>query len=149
MANTYTKNYVHIVFSTKYRQPWITDSLSSIIFRYVAGTCNALDCPVVTVGGYLDHIHILCALSKNITLSTLVKEIKSSSSKFVKRKFPGCSGFYWQTGFAAFSVDYWSIDKIQKYINTQKEHHQKTGFKEEYRKFLEENNMPYQEEYLF
>lgn len=66
MDQSLVKNYIHIVFSTKYRRPLIDESIENELFKYLGGTSNSLDCPVLIVGGYYDHIHILCMLSKNI-----------------------------------------------------------------------------------
>lgn len=81
MGQSLVKNYMHIVFSTKYRQPLIHPPVESELHRYLRGICNALECHVIIVGGDTDHIHILCMLSKKIALMKLLEELKSHSSK--------------------------------------------------------------------
>ena len=86
MAQSLVKNYIHIVFSTKHRNPLIQEPLEKELHRYIGGICNKLECQVLIVGGYTDHIHILCMLSKKIALMKLLEEVKSHSSKWFKTK---------------------------------------------------------------
>ena len=86
MGQSLVKNYLHIIFSTKYRQPLIIEKVEDELYSYIGGICNALGCPPIKIGGYYDHVHILCMLSKKITLMKLLEEIKSHSSKWIKNK---------------------------------------------------------------
>lgn len=72
MGQSLVKNYIHIVFSTKYRAPLIHAPVEEELHAYLGGICNRLDCQVLKVGGYTDHIHILCMLSKKISLMKLL-----------------------------------------------------------------------------
>ena len=71
MGQSLVKNYIHIVFSTKYRQPLILQSVETELYSYLGGICNKLDCQVIKVGGINDHIHILCMLSKKNILNEI------------------------------------------------------------------------------
>lgn len=93
MGQSLVKNYLHIVFSTKYRQNLIHPPVEAELHQYLGGTCKKLECPPLIVGGYTDHIHILCMLSKKIALMKLIEEVKSSSSKWVKTKAPEYTNF--------------------------------------------------------
>ena len=81
MGQSLVKNYLHIIFSTKYRQPLISDAVEGELYSYLGGICKKLECPPIKIGGYYDHVHILCMLSKKIALMKLLEEIKSHSSK--------------------------------------------------------------------
>lgn len=94
MGQSLVKNHVHIVFSTKHREPLIYPPVEAELHNYLGGICNKLGCQVIKVGGYTDHIHILCMLSENITLVKLMEELKSHSSKWIKTKGAGYEGFY-------------------------------------------------------
>ena len=94
MGQSLVKKYIHIVFSTKYREPLIHEEIENELHKYLGGICNSLNCSVLIVGGYTDHIHILCMLSKNISLVELVKKIKSHSSKWIKTRSKNYSNFY-------------------------------------------------------
>jgi REP element-mobilizing transposase RayT len=84
MGHSLVKNYVHIVFSTMYRQNLITDEIGSELHAYIGGICNKHSCKVIKIGDFVDHIHILCLLSKKIALMKLLEEVKShfSNSSF-------------------------------------------------------------------
>jgi putative transposase len=103
----------------------------------------------IKVGGYTDHIHVLCMLSKKIALIKLVEEIKSHSSKWIKTKGPDYSDFYWQNGYGAFSVKPDDVDRVATYIANQKEHHSKKSFQDEYKTLLKRYQVEYDERYVW
>lgn len=149
MGQSLVKNYIHIVFSTKYRQPLIKPPVEKELHRYLAGICNTLECQTIIVGGYTDHIHVLCMLSKKMSLMKLVEEIKSHSSKWIKTKGPSYRKFYWQNGYGAFSVNPSEVDRVIRYIANQHTHHRKTTFQDEYQFFLTEHLIDYDERYVW
>ena len=120
MGQSLVKNYIHIVFSTKYSQPLIQQSVESELYSYLGGICNKLGCQVIKVGGFTDHIHILCLLSKKTTLVKLLEELKSHSSKWIKTKGEAYSNFYWQGGYGAFSVNPSDVETVINYSANQK-----------------------------
>ncbi len=149
MGQTLIKNYIHIVFSIKYRQPLIKHSIEHELHSYLGGICNSLECNVIKVGGYTDHIHILCMLSTKIPLMKLTQELKSNSSKWIKTKGSEYKNFSWQNGYGAFSVNPSQVDVVIKYIENQHEHHQKKSFKNEYVAFLQKYKVDYDERYVW
>ena len=84
MPQSLSKNYIHLTFSTKYRKDSINEDKLSEISKYISGILKNIDCPPIIVGGFTNHIHILCILNKNIALSKMVEEVKRSSSKWIK-----------------------------------------------------------------
>lgn len=149
MGQSLVKNYIHIVFSTKYREPLIYEPVENELHAYLGGICNRLECHVIIVGGYTDHIHILCMLSKKIALMKLMEELKSHSSKWIKSKGKSYENFYWQDGYGAFSVKGSEVDKVTAYIANQHNHHNKQKFKDEYRAFLKKYKVKYDERYVW
>jgi putative transposase len=149
MGQSLVQNYVHIVFSTKHRQPLIYPPVEAELHAYLGGICNHLGCQVLKVGGYTDHIHILCMLSKKVTLIKLLEELKSHSSKWIKTKGKGYENFYWQNGYAAFSVYPKDVERVIKYIENQHEHHRKKSFQDEYRTELNRHNIAFDERYVW
>jgi putative transposase len=149
MGQSLVKNYIHIVFSTKYRKSQIYPPLESELHSYIAGICNKLECYPVIVGGYTDHIHILCMLSKKIALMKLVENIKSHSSKWIKTKDEQMANFYWQGGYGAFSIGQEGVERVKNYIQKQHEHHKRKNFKEEYIEILHEYSLLFDEQYLW
>lgn len=149
MGQSLVKNYVHLVFSTKYRQPLIRTPYEEELHSYLGGICKNLECPPIIVGGYTDHVHILCRLSQKIPLMKLLEEVKSHSSKWIKTKHESLRSFYWQNGYGAFSVNPAEVDRVVNYIANQHAHHGKKTFQQEYRSLLRKYEMEFDERYVW
>ena len=149
MPQSLAKNYIHIIFSTKNREPVLLLPFRKNLFAYIGGICKKMGCLPINVGGYTDHIHVLCLLSKNVALVKLVEVIKSYSSKWIKENGEELQSFYWQEGYGAFSVSPSQLDLLKAYIDKQEEHHQQKGFQEEYRTILDKYEMDYNEKYVW
>jgi len=149
MGQSLVKNYLHIVFSTKHRQPLINDAIEHELHAYLGGICKNLECHPIKVGGHVDHIHILCMLSKKIALMKLLEEVKSHSSKWIKTKGDEFANFYWQDGYGAFSVNPSEVEAVINYIANQKEHHSKKTFQDQYRVILKKYQVDYDERYVW
>ncbi len=149
MPQSLTKVYTHIVFATKHRIPMIDDHLEDPLFKYIGGICNSLECYPIQVGGYRDHVHILCRLSPKIAQMRLVREIKRSSSVWVKTQGIKYRNFYWQGGYSIFSVNPTRVSKVTEYIKNQRQHHQHRDYKTEVLAFLNQYNVEYDPKYLW
>ena len=149
MSQSLVKNTVQLIFSTKYRQPLITPDIEPELHGYLFATCKDLDCKPIRVGGDIDHVHILCGLSKKLALMKLLELLKAHSSRWIKTKGEAYRRFYWQDGYAAFSVSRWDVDMIAAYIDNQKEHHRKQGYQDEVRELLVKHGLEYDERYLW
>jgi len=101
------------------------------------------------VGGYRDHVHILCELSRTITIAKLVEEIKRESSKWVKIQGEAYHSFYWQSGYGAFAVAQSHVKNVIQYIRNQETHHKKQSFKDEYKYLLQKNEVVFDERYVW
>ena len=149
MSQSLSKVYVHIVFSTKNHQNLIDDTIESSLYEYLGGICKDLECYPVQVGGYKNHIHILCLLSRKIAQMKLLEELKKGSSKWIKTKGENYKNFYWQDGYGIFSVNPSEVDVVKNYIKNQKEHHNNMSFKDELRAYLKKYNVEYDERYVW
>jgi len=149
MPQSLAKIYVHLIWSTKHRKPLIDKNIKDNLHAYMSGICNKLECPALQIGGIEDHVHIVCKLSRKIALMKLVEEVKSHSSKWMKTKGDQYQNFYWQNGYGAFSVNPKQIEVVIRYIKNQEEHHKKRPFQEEYRAFLDQYKMEYDERYMW
>jgi REP element-mobilizing transposase RayT len=127
----------------------IHQNIEMELYSYLGGICNKMECQVIKVGGYTDHIHILCMLSKKVALAKLLEELKSHSSKWIKTKGNEYSNFYWQDGYGAFSVNPSEVEIVINYIANQKEHHRKKTFQDEYIAFLKKYSVEYDERYVW
>ncbi|MFB6343275.1 IS200/IS605 family transposase [Saccharicrinis sp. FJH62] len=149
MPQSLSKVYVHITFSTKNRKALIDEEIQKRLFDYLGGICKGLECNPVQIGGYNDHIHILCILSRKITQAILLEKLKKESSIWIKTINPRYASFYWQNGYGIFSVNPTGVKVITEYILNQKEHHKTQTFQDELRAFLEKYNIEYDERYLW
>ena len=146
MPQSLSRNVVHLVFSTKNRNPFITPELKPRLHAYLAGILNREKCQAIEVGGVEDHVHLLFLQHRTECMSDIV-EAKTSSSKWAKNE--GVSQFAWQHGYASLSIGRSEEDNVVRYIQGQEEHHRKRSFQEEYRALLDEHGVPYDERYMW
>ena len=149
MSQSLVKNYVHLVFSTKYREHLIHPPHEEELFAYMGEICKRMECYPIKIGGFTDHVHILCMLSKKIALMKLLEEVKSHSSSWIKPKADYLKNFYWQDGYGAFSVNPSEVNRVKAYIENQKVHHRTIGFKDEFRAMLKRYQVDYDERYVW
>ncbi len=149
MPQSLVKNFIHLVFSTKHRQPFIDKTIQPELYAYIGGICKNHECYPYAIGGMEDHIHILCLLSKKMALYQLPEVVKSNSSRWIKTKGKAYQNFYWQSGYGAFSVNPSEIEVVKSYIANQEEHHKSRGFQDEYRAILKKYEMEYDERYVW
>jgi REP element-mobilizing transposase RayT len=146
--STYTSICYHIVFSTKARQPTLKADRRTDLFRYIWGILKNRESHSYRINGAEDHVHILTSLHPTVSLADLVKEVKAASTNWIKEEkvFPMFS--HWQEGYAAFTHSKREIDGLIEYIKGQEEHHRRTTFAEELRKFLVEAGIEFDERYM-
>ena len=150
MPQSLSAVYLHLVFSTKDRQPFLMDpTLRAEMHAYLGGASKTLDCPPIIVGGVEDHVHLLCRMARTITQSDWVKEIKRVSSLWIKQRDPALASFAWQAGYGAFSVSASALKPTSHYITTQEEHHKKLTFQDEYRTLLRKYGVEWDERYVW
>ena len=150
MPQSLAQIYLHIVFSTKDRRPFLQNAdIREEAHKYLGGTCNNLDCPVLRVGGVADHVHLLCRFGRTISVADLVKELKRDSSQWLKTKSPALAEFYWQSGYGAFSVSPSHVELVRDYIVHQEEHHRTVTFQEEFRRLLTKYGLEWDERYVW
>jgi len=150
MPQSLAKVWVHLIFSTKDRYPFLSDkSLCKDMHAYLATVLRNHECETLIVGGVEDHVHSLFALSRNYSIAEIVKEIKRTSSKWIKEKSPTQTKFHWQNGYGAFSVSHSQLDQVTRYIERQAEHHRRVTFQDEYRAFLKRYRVEYDERYVW
>jgi putative transposase len=150
MPQSLAQIYLHIVFSTKDRLPYLQDaSLREEMHKYLGGVCNNIDCPTLCVGGIADHVHILCRFGRTITLANLIQELKRDSSKWVKTKARSLQDFHWQNGYGAFSISPSHVEPVREYIANQEEHHRATTFQDEFRHLLTKFGLKWDERYVW
>ena len=149
MPQSLVKNLIHLVFSTKYRQPWLPDDIQHPLFAYQAGIFQQWESPALVIGGFVDHVHALFSLSKNYALKKIVEEVKKGSSKWMKTDGTRNPDFYWQNGYAAFSVSVSGVTDVRRYIENQREHHRQLTFQDELRALFARHGVEFDERYVW
>lgn len=149
MPQSLAKVVVHVVFSTKNREPLIDEAIERELHAYLAGVCKNLGCSAYQIGGIEDHVHLACSLSRTVSLADLVQEVKQSSSKWIKTKGETYRGFAWQNGYGAFSVGQSQLDALKMYIASQREHHRRESFQDEFRMILARHDVSFDEQHVW
>ncbi len=150
MPQSLVQLYVHIIFSNAQRRSFfVTETHRIGLHAYIAGTCNAQGSPAIAVGGTEDHVHILCRLGKTLDISTLVREIKRESSKWLKKEFNDLASFAWQEGYGAFSLSPAHVNAVKTYVAHQMEHHRQESFQDEFRRICEKYGVAIDERYVW
>ncbi len=148
MPNTYSQLYIQIVFAVKGRQNFVKESFRVELQKYMSGIINGKKQKLYAIYCMPDHTHILVSMEPDITISNLVRDIKSNSSSFIKERY-FAKNFQWQEGFGAFSYSKSQSRSVVNYILNQPQHHKKKTFKQEYLEFLEKFEIEYEDKYLF
>jgi putative transposase len=149
MPQSLSSILIHLVFSTKNREPFITSAIETELHPYMAKIFRELKSPSLTIDGTSDHVHILFSLGRVIKVADLVEEVKTESSKWIKTKGREFRNFRWQRGYGAFSIGQSNVAALKRYIRNQKQHHRRVTFQDEYRKFLKAYGIEYDERYVW
>ncbi len=136
MSHSYTKLWLHVVFSTKYRAPLIHPSIEGLVYGYLSQQLTEQGCIVKVINGMPDHVHLLFTQNHKLSVADTIKQIKGSSSHWINQQDIIKEKFAWQMGYGAFSVSESQVDKVFNYIVTQKEHHSTKPFLQEYDEFI-------------
>jgi len=149
MPQSLVQNIHHTIFSTKEQIRWIEEEWEKDLFRQISWKMSKIDCTLLEVGGYHDHVHLLSIINRNLSLPEFVSKIKSYSSYWVHRNIPKKKKFAWQSGYSSFSVSRSNIPAVKKYIQSQRSRHGRQGFKDELRALLDRNHVKYDERYIW
>ena len=149
MAQSLSSILIHLVFSTKNREPFITPAIETELYPYMAKTFRELKSPSLIIDGTSDHVHILFSMGRVIRVADLVEEVKTGSSKWIKTKGREFRNFHWQKGYGAFSIGQSNVMALKKYILGQKQHHRRITYQDEYRNLLQAYEIDYDERYVW
>ena len=136
MSHSFNKIWIHAIWATKERLPLLHQNSEQKVYSFIAEQLRELGCPVRIINGMPDHIHCLFLLNPQKSVADVIKQIKGSSSHYINENNIISDKFSWQTGYAAYSVSESVVEKVFQYIKTQKEHHQKKTYQQEYEEFL-------------
>ena len=148
MPNTYTQIHIQFVFAVKYRAALIGKEWKERLHQYMTGIFQGNNHKMLQINSMPDHIHIFIGMRPHQSISSLMQNVKTESSKWVKEQNLGHS-FAWQEGYGAFSYAKSQVPDVIRYIQNQELHHRKETFLDEYRKFLIAFEIEWDERYIF
>ena len=140
---------LHLVFSTKDREPWPLDTVRDELHAYLGGLVRERKGALLAAGSTQDHIHLLIAAPRTMAPADLVREVKALSTAWLKRKDGRLANFAWQKGYGVFSVSPSHRDEVERYVKHQAEHHRKQSFQDEYRALLRKCGVEWDERYVW
>lgn len=123
MAHTERRIYVHLVWATKDRLPWLVGRREAVVQACIRSESMALGAEVVALNGIADHVHLLVRLPATLSVAALAKQVKGSSAHLVNHELPAEAPLGWQRGYGAFSVSDSTLVDVRRYIERQKERH--------------------------
>ena len=150
MSQSLAKVTIHLVFSTKNRKPVLGSAeLQHELHAYMATVLREnVDSPALIINGVEDHIHALISLSRKYAIMDVVKEAKTETSKWLKSR-SGNQYFAWQSGYGVFSVSQSNVSQVRRYIERQKEHHERMNYQDEFRALCERHEVELDERYAW
>jgi putative transposase len=149
MPQSLSNVLTHLVFSTSHRDPRLTAEIRAELFPYFTGILRNHGCRVLQIGGAVDHVHTLFALSRTVTIADVVKNVKGSSSSWIEERWRPRGGFSWQSGYGIFSVGQSEVQTCIRYIQNQEEHHRKVSFQDELRELMQLAGIEIDERYVW
>ena len=149
MANSYTSLFIHTIFSTHNREPLLISALRDRLWSYIGGIARENRIKPISIGGTIDHAHMLLSIPAIIPVAKAVQLIKGGSSKWLHENIRSLRRFARQEGYGAFSIGASQIDEVGTYIARQEEHHRHKSFQEEYLSYLKAYGIEYDEGYVW
>jgi putative transposase len=149
MANTYTQLHIHIIYAVKFRTAMIQKGWKERLHEYSTGIIRGQGHKLLAINSVEDHLHMLIGLRPVQSLSDLIEKVKKDSSGWINDHHLTQKHFNWQSGFSGFAVSKSGVPTVIQYIMTQEEHHRKKSFREEYLELLKENDIEFDERYIF
>jgi REP element-mobilizing transposase RayT len=145
VGHSYTRNFIHLTFSTKGRRRAIPPEFQPRLWKYLAAIANERNIEVMAVGGVEDHVHMLLAIPASCALADFISKLKANLSKWMRSQnaWPG-----WQEGYGAFSVSASHVNTVCAYIRGQAEHHKKHTFEEEFLSLLKRYGVEYDPKFV-
>ena len=145
---SYTRLFYHIVFRTKFNIPAIVIEHEKVLYQYIWGLMKQKECILYRIGGMPDHLHLFMELSVKLALSAFIRELKTSTGKWLKNNtlFPSFQG--WGRRYAAFTYGPQEKDAVIHYIANQKSHHCQVSLEEELRTLLAEHGCEIDERFF-
>ena len=142
---SYVRVWVHAVFTTKYRKPTIISDFRQSLFEHMVENAREKEIKLIIANGYVDHVHCLISLNKELSISKTLQLIKGESSYWVNKNNISPTKFAWQDDYWAAGVSESHLELVTNYIRNQEQHHAKTTFSQEIETFNKRYGWSWQE----
>jgi len=134
---SYIHVYVHFVWATKNRTPFLTKNIRQMVFNHIRENAKTKHIHIDFINGYTDHVHCLVSLNDDLGIGKIAQLLKGESSFWINKNKLTKSKFGWQDEYFAIGVCDNNFQAVRNYISKQEEHHSKTTFTQEYNQFIE------------
>ena len=135
----YVRIWVHLVWSTKNREPMLGKDIRLKVFDHIRTNARAKDIFLDAIGGHVDHVHALVSLAPEQTIAKVAQLLKGESSRWINKEPLTRTRFEWQDQYAAFSVSESMVETVRQYIRGQEERHRKKTFLEEFQEVMRQH----------
>jgi REP element-mobilizing transposase RayT len=133
---SFVKVWIHVVWSTKNREPSLSEDIRKKVFDHILENAREKGIFVDFIGGYVDHVHCLISLGAGQEIEKIVQLIKGESSHWINKHKLSRRKFGWQEEYFAVSVSESILPKVREYIANQEEHHKTNSFDDEFKNFV-------------
>ena len=140
---SWVRIWVHLVFSTKNREPVLDNNVRQVVFRHIKDNADEKELWLDCINGFSEHTHCLVSLNKEQTISKVAQLIKGESSHWINKNNIIKGRFIWQDDYWAVSVSESHLDSVRKYIYNQEKHHKNKTFSEEIAEFMKKYGWSY------
>ena len=146
--SSYRQILYHLIFRTKDSRKTLSLKHRDKLFAYITGIIKNKQCHLYRINGMEDHIHILSDLHPSVALADLMRDIKTSSSVWLKQQKEFSSFAGWAGGYAALTYSYKEKNILINYIRNQQRHHMKKSFERELKTLLKSQGIVIDERFF-
>lgn len=117
-------NY-HLCWCVKYRHTLLTRQIGDRVKEVLREIAERIDVQIIAVETDTDHVHVLCRLKPNQTVSSVLHRFKGGSARQIFKEFPQLrrrlwGGHLWSPSKFSSTVGGTTLDKVKKYVQEQR-----------------------------
>lgn len=133
---SYVRVWIHCVWSTKNRHPFLINEVKSKVINHIKENARIKQIHIDCINGHHEHLHCLIGLNAEMSISKMMQLIKGESAFWINKHQVTPTKFEWADEYFAISVSESIVEKVRKYIQNQEEHHSQITFSQEYETFI-------------
>jgi len=133
---SYVKIYIHTVWATKDRLPYLKNELRPMIIDHICENAKVKNIHIDHINGHKEHLHALISMDAEQNIATIINLLKGESSFWINKQNLTKNKFGWQDDYFAVSIGESQVEAVRQYIRNQENHHQVKSFQQEYDEFM-------------